>query len=86
MPRPGRMKPPNQSNRRPARGRSGGSSVELTGIEPVTSSMPWKRATNCAIAPQRMTMLAHGRLIEKIRPTALDHLTRLICNISRTTL
>ncbi len=26
-------------------------SVELTGIEPVTSSMPWKRATNCAIAP-----------------------------------
>ncbi len=25
--------------------------VELTGFEPVTSSMPWKRATNCAIAP-----------------------------------
>ena len=26
--------------------------VELTGFEPVASSMPWKRATNCAIAPQ----------------------------------
>lgn len=25
--------------------------VELTGFEPVASSMPWKRATNCAIAP-----------------------------------
>ncbi len=28
------------------------SSVELTGFEPVASSMPWKRATNCAIAPR----------------------------------
>ena len=27
--------------------------VELTGFEPVASSMPWKRATNCAIAPTR---------------------------------
>ena len=26
-------------------------SVELGGFEPPTSSMPWKRATNCAIAP-----------------------------------
>ena len=25
--------------------------MELTGFEPVASSMPWKRATNCAIAP-----------------------------------
>src|SRR5699024_8785804 len=25
--------------------------VELRGFEPLTSSMPWKRATNCAIAP-----------------------------------
>ena len=25
--------------------------VELGGFEPPTSSMPWKRATNCAIAP-----------------------------------
>ena len=26
--------------------------VELRGFEPLTSSMPWKRATNCAIAPK----------------------------------
>ena len=26
--------------------------VELGGFEPPTSSMPWKRATNCAIAPK----------------------------------
>ena len=26
--------------------------VELGGFEPPTSSMPWKRATNCAIAPR----------------------------------
>ena len=26
--------------------------VELRGFEPLTSSMPWKRATNCANAPE----------------------------------
>ena len=31
--------------------------VELTGFEPVASSMPWKRATNCAIAPVRLPRL-----------------------------
>jgi hypothetical protein len=30
-----------------------GSMVELRGLEPLTSSMPWKRATNCAKAPGR---------------------------------
>jgi site-specific DNA recombinase len=25
--------------------------VELRGLEPLTSSMPWKRATSCAKAP-----------------------------------
>ena len=34
-----------------ARKPSTGISVELGGFEPPTSSMPWKRATNCAIAP-----------------------------------
>ena len=38
--------------------------VELTGFEPVASSMPWKRATNCAIAPlrsfDRLERLHHG--------------------------
>ncbi|MCW2918186.1 MAG: hypothetical protein JWN52_6254, partial [Actinomycetia bacterium] len=28
-------------------------SVELWGFEPQTSSMPWRRATSCAIAPRR---------------------------------
>jgi hypothetical protein len=27
--------------------------VDLTGIEPVTSSMPWKRAPSCATGPLR---------------------------------
>ena len=26
--------------------------MELRGLEPLTSSMPWKRATNCAKAPR----------------------------------
>ena len=32
--------------------------VEHRGFEPLTSSMPWKRATNCAIAPNGMPPLA----------------------------
>lgn len=32
-------------------GSSKSTTVELRGFEPLTSSMPWKRATNCAIAP-----------------------------------
>ena len=32
--------------------------VELGGFEPPTSSMPWKRATNCAIAPRWASTLA----------------------------
>src|SRR5690606_25246687 len=35
-----------------ASGFTPGSMVELRGFEPLTSSMPWKRATNCAIAPR----------------------------------
>ncbi len=31
--------------------------VELRGFEPLASSMPWKRATNCAIAPSGMFTL-----------------------------
>ncbi len=34
--------------------------VELEGFEPSTSSMPWKRATNCAIAPNRTAALSCG--------------------------
>ncbi|GAA1109122.1 hypothetical protein GCM10009605_49690 [Nocardiopsis composta] len=32
--------------------------VELWGFEPQTSSMPWRRATNCAIAPCRSRVFA----------------------------
>ena len=32
---------------------AGKPAVELRGFEPLTSSMPWKRATNCAKAPYR---------------------------------
>jgi hypothetical protein len=31
--------------------------VELRGFEPLTSSMPWKRATNCAKAPPHTSVL-----------------------------
>ena len=34
--------------------------VELGGFEPPTSSMPWKRATNCAIAPFMIAALGDG--------------------------
>ena len=30
--------------------------VDLTGIEPVTSSMPWKRAPSCATGPRATGM------------------------------
>ena len=32
--------------------------MELRGFEPLTSSMPWKRATNCAIAPNKRQLYA----------------------------
>jgi hypothetical protein len=32
--------------------------VDLIGIEPMTSSMPWKRAPSCATGPQ--TQLLHS--------------------------
>ena len=38
--------------------------VDLTGIEPVTSSMPWKRAPGCATGP------LSGRTLTILRVTA----------------
>jgi hypothetical protein len=38
--------------------------VDLTGIEPVTSSMPWKRAPSCATGP------LSGRTFSILRPAA----------------
>jgi hypothetical protein len=57
--------------------------VELRGFEPLTSSMPWKRATNCAIAPRecsdRLSPAPNARTIlqgghpamKSVRPEAM---------------
>src|SRR5579862_1706985 len=34
--------------------------VDLVGIEPTTSSMPWKRAPSCATGPLRQTLPSDG--------------------------
>ena len=34
--------------------------VELRGFEPLTPSMPWRCATNCATAPSLMLMPRRG--------------------------
>jgi hypothetical protein len=40
--------------------------VDLVGIEPTTSSMPWKRAPNCATGPRGISpILAEGGEIVK---------------------
>src|SRR5690625_5301419 len=47
--------------------------VELWGFEPQTSSMPWRRATNCAIAPcgspkgDASTLPDRGEWLERVR-------------------
>ncbi len=45
--------------------------VDLVGIEPTTSSMPWKRAPNCATGPLRKTLfiLSEARKIVKLTVT-----------------
>jgi hypothetical protein len=40
--------------------------VDLKGFEPLTSSMPWKRAPNCATGP-RMRRLRHENIIAAYR-------------------
>ena len=42
--------------------------VELRGFEPLASSMPWKRATNCAIAPSDVGVPVGTRKILAHRP------------------
>ncbi len=43
--------------------------VDLIGIEPMTSSMPWKRAPSCATGPHRWGQLFHSRCSSLIRQT-----------------
>ena len=50
--------------------------VDLVGIEPTTSSMPWKRAPSCATGPRcAKTILAYRLLIVKLG-FSLRHLQR----------
>lgn len=51
--------------------------VEHRGFEPLTSSMPWKRATNCANAPQDLINTTRDSSISLIRtsPTMVKHVT-----------
>ena len=43
--------------------------VDLVGIEPTTSSMPWKRAPSCATGPQMKGQLSHCRSFGLVRQT-----------------
>ena len=59
-----RSRPPGREQRRSGTHATCGdtapySFVELWGFEPQTSSMPWRRATNCAIAPWSRKSLVH---------------------------
>ena len=42
--------------------------VDLVGIEPTTSSMPWKRAPSCATGPRSSGDLLSGTNVEKSIP------------------
>jgi hypothetical protein len=45
--------------------------VDLVGIEPTTSSMPWKRAPSCATGPHtNPSILADSREIVKLTVSA----------------
>src|SRR5512146_1851683 len=43
--------------------------VDLVGIEPTTSSMPWKRAPSCATGPHRRGQLLYCLRSQPIRQT-----------------
>ena len=47
--------------------------VDLIGIEPMTSSMPWKRAPSCATGPHRRVVLIVVYGIEFVKPGRLVH-------------
>jgi hypothetical protein len=51
--------------------------VDLVGIEPTTSSMPWKRAPSCATGPHQVKRLRGGLKQFNSRLLAIDSQTRL---------
>jgi hypothetical protein len=46
--------------------------VDLVGIEPTTSSMPWKRAPSCATGPLLAGQLFYCRGLRPVRQTLGD--------------
>src|SRR5690242_13039678 len=40
--------------------------VDLVGIEPTTSSMPWKRAPSCATGPHRRGILTYSIVVDVV--------------------
>ena len=48
--------------------------MDLVGIEPTTSSMPWKRAPSCATGPHEKRL--RGAKANQFSPTAIDSQTR----------
>ena len=46
--------------------------VDLVGIEPTTSSMPWKRAPSCATGPRLAGQLFYCRGLRPVRQTRGD--------------
>jgi hypothetical protein len=54
-----------------------GDLVDLVGIEPTTSSMPWKRAPSCATGPrEKHTSVVRGLKQLNSRLLAIDSQTR----------
>jgi hypothetical protein len=50
--------------------------VDLVGIEPTTSSMPWKRAPSCATGPREKRLYEEGVKQHNSRLLAIDSQTR----------
>ncbi len=60
--------------------------VDLVGIEPTTSSMPWKRAPSCATGPRgqavvydRSVIFPHGAAIVNVQLPRADGLFPIRC-------
>ena len=50
--------------------------MDLVGIEPTTSSMPWKRAPSCATGPREKRLYEEGVKQHNSRLLAIDSQTR----------
>ncbi len=73
------LKSPQRQTCRHQAGRAWILMVELRGFEPLTSSMPWKRATNCAIAPRAAP---DYRMLSPVGKAALAACFRAVAMVS----